>query len=49
MEGVAIPGKGTHNVVFVATEGGTVYAFDADQKMPELWTGNGISLRQANT
>jgi hypothetical protein len=28
--GLAIPGKGTRNVVFIATEADTVYAFDAD-------------------
>ncbi|MBV9707689.1 MAG: pyrrolo-quinoline quinone [Chloroflexi bacterium] len=37
MHGVAIPGQGTHNVVFVATENDSVYAFDADASLPVLW------------
>lgn len=35
--GVALPGKGRRNVVYVATENDTVYAFDADSAGPPLW------------
>jgi hypothetical protein len=38
---LAIPGKGTHNVVFVATEHDSVYAFDAAGEPKEpLWKVN---------
>jgi hypothetical protein len=34
---MAIPGKGTHNVVYIATENDSVYAFDADTLQAPLW------------
>ena len=38
---LAIPGKGTHNVVFVATGKGSVFAFDADSSpCTQLWVQN---------
>ena len=47
MPGVAIPGKGTHTVVFVATEHDTVFAFDADSNTGSnstpLWTNSFIN------
>ena len=36
MAGVSIPGQGTHNVLYVATENDSVYAFDADTGA-KLW------------
>src|SRR5579864_9194052 len=37
---VAIPGKGTHNVVYVVTHHNDVYAFDADKQLSPLWHVN---------
>jgi len=38
---VSIPGKGAHNVLYVATENDTIYAFDADNYVPTpYWTNN---------
>jgi hypothetical protein len=35
--GMVIPGQGTHNVLYVATEHDSVYAFDADTGGAPLW------------
>ncbi len=40
---VAIPGNGTHNFVYVATENDSVYAFDADAPGPPLWHSSFIN------
>ncbi len=40
VQGLAIPGKGTHNVVFVTTHHNEVYAFDADTQGSPLWQVN---------
>jgi hypothetical protein len=38
---VSIPGQGTHNVLYVATEGDSIFAFDADGLAPGLlWSVN---------
>jgi glucose dehydrogenase len=37
VNGLSIPEKGIHNVIFVATQNNWVYAFDADHG-DELWS-----------
>ena len=46
---VEIPGKGMHNVIFVATEHDSVYAFDADTPADPLWHVSFVSASGVST
>jgi hypothetical protein len=48
--GVEIPGKGTHDVLYVATEHDSVYAFDANHPgTPPLWKVSFLNAARAIT
>ncbi len=50
LPGVIVPGQGIHNVVFVATEHDSVYAFDADNHLPApLWQVSFLDSEQGVT
>lgn len=40
LTGLQVPGRGKHDVVFIATEHDSVYAFDATEKESPLWQIN---------
>jgi hypothetical protein len=40
VKNVNIPGKGTKNIIFTATQNNSVYAFDADANAPAYWQKN---------
>lgn len=47
--GLEMPGKGRRNVLFVATEHDSVYAFDADAAAPPLWQVTFLRSREGVT
>jgi hypothetical protein len=50
LPGVIIPGRGIHNVVFIATEHDSVYAFDADNDLATpLWHVSFLNSAQGIT
>ncbi len=49
LAGLEIPGKGKHNVLFLATEHDSVYAFDADKAGTPIWHATFINPQNGVT
>jgi len=48
LSGVSFPNQGTHNALYVATEHGTVYAFDADNGAL-LWSVSTLAVGETSS